>query len=77
MERGDRLDEKENKNINIQEQVRIMMQNHKSIGLYMEDSPASPEEISVHCVRESGVYMADYVINDRGILEQIRFNKVE
>ena len=47
------------------------------MGLYMDDRPASPEEVVRKCMQEQTVYMPDYVLNDMGILEQVRFDRID
>lgn len=48
----------------------------KGIPLYLDKKIATPDEIVKICLREDTCYMADYVINDDGELEAIRYDDV-
>ena len=40
--------------------------------------PASPMQIvQAHSMREEGVYMRDYVLNDKGDLKELGFHNVK
>lgn len=50
---------------------------HKSgIALFLEGEPSTPIEIAGRCVGEESVYMADYVLDDSGILTELRYDKI-
>ncbi len=50
---------------------------NNGIKLYVQNEPLSPEE-TVQTVMEEGTsYMADYIDDDRGLLSEIRFDRVE
>lgn len=44
--------------------------------LYLEGRSSTPVEIAEQCVREENLYMADYVMDDSGILKEIRYERV-
>jgi len=48
------------------------------ITLYLNGKAATPEEIAVCCVNDSpkSMYMPDYVLDDKGKLKEIRYDKV-
>ncbi len=50
---------------------------NNGIKLFVQDRPLSPEQ-TVQTVMEEGTsYMADYIDDDRGILSEIRFDRVD
>lgn len=51
--------------------------NEQGITLRLSGRRASSERIaSVCCIRECGSYMGDYVLDERGRLIEIRFDKI-
>ena len=46
------------------------------VGLYVDGKKVLPAEAVSRAVREDSPYMADYVLNDKGAVEQVRFDKV-
>lgn len=63
----------------VREMIRMQMQKvqERGVCLYVDDHPATPEEVACKCVQEQIVYMPDYVLNDMGILEQVRFDRID
>ena len=50
----------------------------QGIPLLLNGSPSTPEEIEQACsIAEEGVYMRDYVQNDRGEVERLQFDLVK
>lgn len=49
---------------------------NQGIELYLDGKPALPDSIVERFVREDAVYMPDFVINEEGILTQIRYDKI-
>ena len=50
----------------------------QGIPLLLNGSPSTPEEIEQACsIAEEGVYMRDYVQNERGEVERLQFDFVE
>lgn len=49
----------------------------KGVSLWMDDCPSTPVEIANSDVlKEDASYMRDYVSNEKGVIEQIRFNRI-
>lgn len=48
----------------------------EGVRLYVDDTPASPDEVAQRCVQEQIVYMPDYVLDDNGTLKQVRYDRV-
>lgn len=46
------------------------------VGLFLEGKPTTPEAIAGKCVCEDFTYMADYVLDDNGVLKELRYDKV-
>lgn len=44
--------------------------------LYMDGRLAAPSQISDSLVRESGSYMADYIMDDAGRIREIRYDRI-
>lgn len=49
---------------------------NQGIELYLDGRPASPDRIVERFVREDTVYMPDFVIDEEGILTQVRYDKI-
>ncbi|MBD5530354.1 MAG: hypothetical protein HDR02_18395 [Lachnospiraceae bacterium] len=63
----------------VREMIRMQLQKvqERGVGLYMDDRPATPDEVACKYVQEQNVYMPDYVLNEMGILEQVRFDRID
>lgn len=48
----------------------------QGIELYLEGRPASPDRIVERFAREDTVYMPDFVLNEEGVLTQVRYDKI-
>ena len=48
----------------------------QGIELYLDGKPASPAGIVERFVMEDSVYMPDFVIDEDGILTQVRYDKI-
>lgn len=48
----------------------------RGIELYLDGQPASPARIAERFVKEDAVYMPDFVLNEEGILTQVRYDEV-
>lgn len=44
--------------------------------LFLEGEPATPAVIAGKCVCENMIYMADYVLDDNGILKELRYDRI-
>lgn len=58
----------------LQEKLKQVQQS--GVSLFIEGQPATPEVIAKKCVCEETTYMADYVLDDAGILKELRYDKV-
>lgn len=61
-----------------EQMLRDSLENVRRCGveLFLEGEPSSPGEIAGKCIGEDCVYMADYVLDDRGSLTQLRYDKI-
>lgn len=49
----------------------------KGVHMLINGTPASPMQIvQAHIMREDGVYMRDYMLNDKGDIKSLGFNHV-
>lgn len=55
---------------------RINQVYRNGIDLYLEGVRTSPDKLS-RCINEDGVYMADYVWDERGNLLEVRYDKIK
>ena len=46
------------------------------VDLYLDGESVQPQEAVAKAVREDSPYMADYVLDAAGVIEQVRFDKV-
>lgn len=46
------------------------------VDLFLEGEPTTPDIIVSRCVCENSSYMADYVLDDKGILKELRYDWV-
>lgn len=50
----------------------------KGVMLWLDGEPSTPREIvKAHVVAEDGVYMRDYVQNDKGEVKKLQFDLVK
>jgi hypothetical protein len=53
-------------------------QKQGNVDLYVDGQPSTQAEVTAICqMCENYSYMADYVIDDNGILKEIRYDKVQ
>ncbi len=52
------------------------MKNH-GVELYVDGKSVSPGEAAARTVRENSPYMADYVMGENGMIQQVRFDRVK
>lgn len=51
---------------------------NKGVCLYLEGEKASPGEIvNRYCLNEESIYMPDYVLDEKGELKELRYDKIE
>jgi len=48
----------------------------KGITLYLNGHSSTPDEIADICVNDETLYMPDYVMDELGVLKEIRYDKV-
>ena len=46
------------------------------VSLFLDGKPATPQEIAAKCQEETEVYMPDYVLDNHGNLQELRYEKV-
>lgn len=46
------------------------------VNLYLDGQEATIHEVAQICVREDVLYMPDYVIDEAGILREVRYDKI-
>lgn len=56
--------------------LHLEQMSRNGVGLYVDGKRVLPAEAVSRAVREDSPYMADYVLNDKGTIEQVRFDKV-
>ncbi len=49
----------------------------RSLEVYIDNELTTLEDALTRCVQERTVYMPDYVLDENGVLEQLRFDKIE
>lgn len=49
----------------------------KCLEVYMDNQRTTLEDALKRCVQERTVYMPDYVLDENGVLEQLRFDKID
>jgi len=49
----------------------------KNLEVYMDDKRITLEEALSRCVQERVVYMPDYVLDEKGVLKQLRFDRID
>lgn len=46
------------------------------VKLYFNGRPSNTEYIVNHCVREDAVYMPDYITDEMGNIQEVRYDKI-
>lgn len=59
----------------LEHQLNVMRK--RELKVYMDNQPVTLEEALERCVQERTVYMPDYVMDENGILEQVRFDRID
>lgn len=57
-------------------QTLLEQMRQKGVKLFVDGEAALPGEIASKAVCEGSTYMADYVLGENGVIEQVRFDKV-
>ncbi|MBQ8591311.1 MAG: hypothetical protein IJ485_00970 [Lachnospiraceae bacterium] len=64
---------------NSTQMIKTRLENivHSGVNLYLDGRRVSPQEIAdIYAVREDVAYMPDYVTDDRGVLKEVRYDKI-
>lgn len=65
-------------NRNIEEVLRNQLgSEQKQLEVYVDNERTTLEDALKRCVQERSVYMPDYVLDENGVLEQLRFDKID
>lgn len=56
--------------------LRLEQLRQRGVELYLDGQAVLPVEAVAKAVRENSPYMADYVLDAHGVIEQVRFDKV-
>jgi hypothetical protein len=56
--------------------ARLEQMRRSGVALFVDGLEALPMEAVAKAVREDSPYMADYVLDEAGVIEQVRFDKV-
>ena len=56
--------------------LRLEQMRQSGVELYVDGREVLPAEAVSKAVRENSPYMADYVLDEAGVIEQVRFDKV-
>jgi hypothetical protein len=64
--------------VNVQQMFRELTgYEQRQVGLGINGIPASPMQIvNAHIVREETAYMRDYVLNEKGDIQELWFNSI-
>lgn len=49
----------------------------RSLEVYIDNELTTLEDALSRCVQERTIYMPDYVLDENGVLEQLRFDKID
>ena len=55
--------------------ARLEQMRRSGVELFVDGQEALPDEVISKAVQENSQYMADYVLDDAGIIEQVRFDR--
>ena len=63
----------------IQTELRIQLEEIQSTGIqiYLKNEKSTPNEIADFFVKEDSIYMPDYILNENGEVEEIRFDRIQ
>lgn len=56
--------------------ILLEQMRQKGVRLFVDGEAALPGDIASKAVCEGSTYMADYVLGENGVIEQVRFDKV-
>ena len=58
-------------------QYRLGSRRKRSLEVYVDNERTTLEEALARCVQERTIYMPDYILDENGVLEQLRFDRIE
>lgn len=56
--------------------LRLEQMRRSGVSLFLDGRSVLPIEVVAKAVREDSPYMADYVLDNEGVIRQVRFDKV-
>lgn len=56
--------------------VHLEQMRQSGVSLFLDGRSVLPMEVVTKAVRENSPYMADYVLDNAGLIRQVRFDKV-
>ncbi|MBQ7776332.1 MAG: hypothetical protein IJ379_14200 [Lachnospiraceae bacterium] len=64
---------------NIEDVLRYQLgsRQKRSLEVYIDNELTTLEDALTRCVEERVVYMPDYILDEKGVLEQLRFDKID
>ncbi len=64
---------------NIEDILKYQMggRQNNSLEVYIDNELTTLEDALKRCVQERTIYMPDYILNENGILEQLRFDRID
>lgn len=71
-------DEKDDVMENVRKHMLLELEkmSHNGVKFYVDGEAVAPAEAVSKAVREDSPYMADYVLDKSGAIEQVRFDRV-
>lgn len=57
-------------------QYQLGSRQKRSLEVYIDNELTTLEDALTRCVQERTVYMPDYVLDENGVLEQLRFDRI-
>lgn len=59
----------------LEDQLNVICKDEFEV--YMDNEKTTLDEALERCVRECSVYMPDYVLDEKGNLKQVRFDRIK
>ena len=58
--------------------LKLQLENmeRQGIKLYLNGAPSNTDSIVEKCIREDTIYMPDYVTDENGEIQEIRYDKI-
>lgn len=58
-------------------QRKIVTRQKKCPEVYIDNKPTTLKDALHQCVQEQTVYMPDYILDENGVLNQLRFDRID